>query len=163
MTVGDKGKGVVAVLRVRGSVHLRKSIGDTLNLMNLNKINHCVITNAGVIKPMLTIVNDYVTWGEVTEKTLADLIRKRGRVIGDKPVDDEYVKKNSDYDSIASLSKAILEGSAKLRDVKGLKPVFRLTPPLKGFERGGIKKNVKIGGALGYRGEEMNKLIERMI
>lgn len=44
-----------------------------------------------------------------------------------------------------------------------LKPFFRLAPPKGGFERGGIKKPFKNGGALGNRNEKINDLIKRMI
>jgi len=50
------------------------------------------------------------------------------------------------------------------KDVDGeFKPFYRLHPPKGGFERKGIKKPYTVGGALGYRGEDMSKLIERMI
>jgi len=42
-----------------------------------------------------------------------------------------------------------------------VKPIFRLNPPKKGYE--GIKRSFVNKGALGYRGKEINKLIERMI
>jgi large subunit ribosomal protein L30 len=40
--------------------------------------------------------------------------------------------------------------------------IISLHPPRKGFGRKGIKAPFSIGGALGYRGEKMNDLIERM-
>ena len=43
------------------------------------------------------------------------------------------------------------------------KKFYRLAPPIGGFERKGIKKPYTIGGALGYRGEAINDLIERML
>lgn len=43
------------------------------------------------------------------------------------------------------------------------KKFFRLSPPKKGFGRNGIKRSFNIGGALGYRGAEINNLIKRML
>lgn len=43
------------------------------------------------------------------------------------------------------------------------KKTFYLCPPKKGWELKGIKKAYKHGGALGYRGKEINKLIMRMV
>lgn len=40
---------------------------------------------------------------------------------------------------------------------------FKLNPPRKGFEKGGIRKRCSEGGALGYRGENINGLLRRMI
>ena len=71
------------------------------------------------------------------------------------------VKENSKYASILSLAKAIEKGEADIGDVKGLKPLFRLPPPRKGYE--GIKRAWNDGGALGYRGADIEKLIDRML
>lgn len=40
---------------------------------------------------------------------------------------------------------------------------FRLAPPRGGFERKGIKADYNKGGAVGYRGKEINALIKRML
>ena len=52
------------------------------------------------------------------------------------------------------------KGKTVMRDVPGLKPLFRLHPPRKGYE--GIKRSFKEGGALGYRAEKINALLRRM-
>ncbi len=43
------------------------------------------------------------------------------------------------------------------------KKAFRLNPPKGGFERKGIKKAFREGGALGYRKDKINGLIKRML
>jgi len=40
---------------------------------------------------------------------------------------------------------------------------LRLKPPKGGFERKGIKVSFSAGGALGYRGDKINILIEKMV
>ena len=71
------------------------------------------------------------------------------------------VKDYTTFGEINDETLKLLEQKAK-RDKK--KPhVFHLKPPLKGFERKGIKKPYSIGGALGYRGESINDLIKRMV
>ena len=75
-------------------------------------------------------------------------------------VTDEYVAENTDYDNIEALAKAVVESKVKLADV-GIKPVFRLHPPRKGYED--IRLSVKEGGSLGYRGEEIKDLAKRML
>ena len=60
------------------------------------------------------------------------------------------------------MAKALLEKTATLAKL-GVKPVFRLTPPKKGHERKGIKKDYTVGGALGYRASDINKLLLKMI
>jgi large subunit ribosomal protein L30 len=86
---------------------------------------------------MLQVVKDYVAFGEIDAETLAMLLRHRGRLVGDKPLTDEYLQKNTPYKSIEDFAKAVVEGKAKLTDIPGLKPVFRLHPPRKGL------KNIK--------------------
>ena len=48
-----------------------------------------------------------------------------------------------------------------MKDVEAAKPVCRLHPPVKGYE--GNKRSYRNGGALGYRGEAINDLINRML
>ena len=108
-----------------------------------------------------TAAKDYITWGEVSEQNLARLIKFKGRLMGDKPIDDNYIMENSEFTSIMSLSKVISNNEFSYKDLKNVKPVFRLSPPRKGYE--GIKRSYRNGGALGYRGEEINDLLERML
>ncbi len=151
-----------AVVRVRGRIGVRGDIADTLKMLRLHKVNHCVIVpETDSIKGMLQKAKDYITWGEINKDTLVKLILKRGRLKGDKRVDEEKIKELTGM-SVEELAEKIISGEIKLKDTP-LKPVFRLHPPRKGYERGGIKKHFKIGGALGYRGEKINDLLERMM
>ncbi len=152
----------LAVIQIRGLINTPKEIKDTLKMLNLTRANHCVILDD---RPnyigMLKKVAPWVTWGEINEETMVKLLKKRGRLVGNKRLTDEYVKENTKYDSIESFVKAFMKFEAELDDVPGLKPVFRLTPPSGGFKS--IKKFVQEGGDRGYRGEKINELIERMI
>ena len=153
---------VYAVVRVRGNINVRRTIRDTLNMLRLNKVNHCVIIpESEEYKGMLTKVKDYVTWGEVDQDALNNLLISRGKLQGDLPITDKYVKSNSKFKSITGFSTEIIEGKAKFTDLKDIKPVIRLHPPKKGYE--GIKRPYNLGGTLGYRGNDINELIRRMI
>ena len=151
-----------AVIRVRGQADVNVNIRRTMELMNLTRVNHCVIVPENdVTKGMLQKAKDYITWGEVNESTLTDMIRIRGRLAGDLAITDEYLKANTEFATVADMAKAILESDYKMKDVEGAKAVFRLHPPAKGYE--GIKRSYRNGGALGYRGEAINELIARML
>jgi large subunit ribosomal protein L30 len=115
----------IAVVRIRGGISINTPIKDTFDMLNLKKVNSCILIPGSPEKMgMILKVKDFVTWGEINKETEKALtIRK----------DDS---KNN---------------------------LFRLSPPRKGFERKGIKKPFKIGGALGYRAEKINDLIMRMI
>ncbi|MBE6520518.1 MAG: 50S ribosomal protein L30 [Thermoplasmata archaeon] len=151
-----------AVIRVRGQPDVNYNIEFTMGLLGLNKVNHCVIVPENdSVKGMLQVAKDYVTWGEVDQATLADMIRARGKVVGDEAVTDEYLKEKSEFATIDDLAKAIIDSDYKLKDIEGVKPVVRLHPPVKGYE--GNKRSYKSGGALGYRGAAINDLIKRML
>jgi len=60
-------------------------------------------------------------------------------------------------------SERLLENKAKLSDLPGMRLFFRLKPPVKGFEKGGIKKPFAQGGVLGYRTNKVNDLLKRML
>ena len=146
-----------AVVRVRGSVHVREDIKDTLKMLRLTRVNHCVVVPENdSYKGMLQKAKDYITWGEIDEKTLKYLLKKRGRKVGDKRLSDEEVEK---------VFKEIVENEdvqpPKILMKHHIKPVFRLAPPSKGFKKS-IKQHYP-KGELGYRGEAINELLERMI
>ena len=151
-----------AVIRVRGQPDVSYDIEYTMGLLGVNRVNHCAIVpeNAST-KGMLQKVKDYTTYGEINAETLAQLIRVRGRLSGDRMITDEYLAANSDFKTVDDLAKAIIENDYRMKDVEAAKPVFRLHPPVKGYE--GNKRSYKNGGALGYRGEAINDLIARML
>lgn len=150
------------VIRVRGIPDVNRDIAHTMDLLGLNRVNHAVVVpETDSIKGMLQKAKDYVTWGEVDQETLAAMIRARGRVAGDDSVTDGYLKEKSEFATVEDMAKAIIENDYRMKDVDGAKPVFRLHPPVKGYE--GNKRSFQNGGALGYRGAKINDLINRML
>ncbi len=150
------------VIRVRGIPDVNRDIAHTMDLLGLNRVNHAVVVpETDSIKGMLQKAKDYVTWGEVDQETLAAMIRARGRVSGDDSVTDDYLKEKSEFATVEDMAKAIIENDYRMKDVDGAKPVFRLHPPVKGYE--GNKRSFQNGGALGYRGAKINDLINRML
>lgn len=132
-------------------------------MLRLNYLNHCVIIDGrkSYLK-MLQKVKDLVTWGELDEKGVLLLLSKRGRLPGDTRLTDAYMKEHTPFGSIEGFAKAFCDGKAELKDIPDLKPVFRLHPPKKGHERGGIKNPYVLGGALGPRDSEINALVQKM-
>ena len=152
----------LAVIRVRGTININTDIKDALRMMHLTRANHCtIIPEDKQWRGTLIKVKDYVTWGKVDEKTLTELLTKRGRVEGGKPLTGAYLSQNTAYKSLDELSKALVAQQADIRRLKGVKPLFRLAPPRKGYEK--ITHDYKTGGTLGDRGEKINELIRRMI
>jgi large subunit ribosomal protein L30 len=152
----------LALIRLRSGIRAKGEVRDTLAMLRLHRINHLVlIDDTPSYKGMVQKVKDYITWGEIDKETLAKLIRKRGRLIGNRPVTDEYVQEKLGM-TIDEFAEKVVNGEMKLTDLPNIKPVFRLHPPRGGL-KGSKKRSFKEGGALGYRGEKINELIERML
>jgi len=152
----------LALIRLRSGIRAKGDVRDTLAMLRLHRVNHLVLVEeTPSYKGMVQKVKDYITWGEIDGSTLAALLRKRGRLIGNRPVTDEYVQEKLGM-SIDEFAEKVAGGEMKLTDLPGIKPVFRLHPPKGGF-KGSKKRNFNVGGALGYRGEKINELIERML
>mgnify|MGYP001560881355 FL=1 len=134
-----KGNGKLAVILVRGVVKVTKPVKDTLTMLNLNRKNHCVvIENNSAYRGMLFKVKDYITWGNVDDNTVKELVEKRGAVL-------ESDKKGLEFNG------------------KKYKRYFVLNSPKKGFGEKGIKTSFKVGGGLGNRGDKIKDLIQRML
>lgn len=152
----------LALIRLRSGIRARGEVRDTLAMLRLHRINHLVLVDdTPSYRGMIQKVKDYITWGEIDKETLVKLLRKRGRLIGNKPITDDYVQEKLGM-TIEEFAEKVVNGEMKLRDLPNIKPVFRLHPPRGGL-KGSKKRSFKEGGALGYRGEKINELIERML
>jgi len=140
-----------AVIRIKGLVKIRKDFKDTLKMLRLNRKMHCVILREDdvVVKGMLQKVKDRITWGEIDDEILKLLVEKRGRKPGNKRLTKEEAQ--DVFNKIKENQKV----------PESIIPVFRLTPPSKGFKHS-IKQHYP-KGELGYRGKEINELLKRMI
>jgi large subunit ribosomal protein L30 len=163
MSEDVEGKMRLIVIRIRGNVGVRRSIKETLEYLRLFKVNHAVlIDDRKSYRGMLQKAKDYITWGQIDQDSLWLLLKKRGRLMGNLPLTDEYVKKYTNFNSIKELSDAIFKLKINPLDVSYMKPVFRLHPPRKGF-RHTKKRAYMARGELGNRGPEINSLLLRMI
>lgn len=152
------------VVRARSNVGVERSIRETMSYLNLTKVNHAVIIPENdQYVGMLRKAKDYITWGKADLATVKSMLSERGRMIGDSPLTDAIVAEATDYKTIGDFAKAIVADEATVKDVPGLKRVFRLHPPRGPKGWGGIKRSYVVGGALGSRGEDIKALVERMI
>lgn len=125
----------LVVILVRGRIGLINDQLHTLDLLKLQKRHICcVYPDTPSLRGMIQKVNDLVTWGELSDATLKTLEEKRGK-----------------------------SANAKAAGKENANAHFHLHPPRGGFERKGIKVQFSKGGALGYRGDKINALIERML
>ena len=144
------------VVRVRGSIHARHDVVETLRYLRLSRPNHAtVIPESPSFRGMLTVVQGYVTWGEADPATVQVLLEARGETVDGKRV----AAGASPATDVSSLSRAVSEKG--LGAATGVKPRFRLKPPTGGWRS--TKKPFARGGALGYRGRAINDLVRKMV
>lgn len=75
----------LAIIRIRGTVGVRKDIKDTLEMLKLHNKHFCVVYDSNPsITGMVKKIKDYVTWGDISDDTHKKLIEKRGEKSGDE-------------------------------------------------------------------------------
>ncbi len=160
----NKDTGLVAIIRLRGTVNVRPDVNDTLRMLRLVRKYHLVIYSKDTpgLQGMLQKAKDWITWGEIDRSTLIELLRHRGRAPGNRKLTDEYLRENLGVNSIEELVDKIIMGQIKLNKCQKIKPVFRLHPPQGGFKKS-LRRQYNNGGELGYRGPAINELIKRML
>lgn len=160
MTEAKERKCICAV-RVRGTVRASLNVRETLQMLHLTRNNYAVlIDNRPSFIGMLRAAQNFITWGEASKEAVHMLIRRKGKLAGNKKITEEYAQ-TANFKSLDELADAIFNCSVEYRKLPNIQPVFKLHPPSKGF-KGKIKKSYGTGGELGYRGEKINELIERM-
>ena len=158
----EQPKKCLAVIRGRGVSDVYREIKKTMNMFNLGRNCHAtLIDNRPSYLGMLHKAQNYLTWGEISKQTLALLLKKRGRLVGNRKLTDEYAQKVG-RKSLEELAEALCKGEVEFHSLPGVNPVFRLHPPSKGY-KGKVKRSYASGGVTGYRGEAINNLLEQMI
>ena len=131
---GDSKSPYMAAVLIRSLASKSPDVRKTCELLRLQKRHVCVVVkNNPEYRGMLKVVKDVVAYGEIDDAVFKALQEKRGQ----KTVDADGKKID--------------------------KPFFRLHPPVGGYERKGIKKDFRSGGALGYRGVAIKELLEKMM
>jgi large subunit ribosomal protein L30 len=148
------------VVRVRGSIHAKHEIAETLKFLHLTRPNHAtVVPEEPSFRGMLTRVQGYVTWGEADEATVGALLAARGRGPDGRPLAGASGAAAGGAAEGSTLAKAVVAGG--LSRAAGVRPLFRLRAPKGGWRS--TKKPFSLGGALGYRGHAINDLVRRML
>jgi len=161
INVAEEKQKCLAVIRVRGGVNVFREIEDTLKMLRLTRNCHAtLIDDRPAYVGMLRKAQNQVTWGEVSKENIILLLKKRGRLVGDEELTDQYAQQLG-YKSLDELAEAIHQTKVEFNRLQNIKPVFRLHPPRKGF-RGKVKRSYTAGGVTGYRGEAINDLIKQM-
>jgi len=142
-------KAYVAAVKIRSAINANAKVKGILHRLGLRKkLTLVVFKDTPSLIGQLREVKDYVTYGEIDKPFLEKLVEARGKEYKGRLADSKHKFQRQRF--------LLVKG-------KRIKPYFALHPPRGGFERGGIKKPYSRTGALGDRGKEIVKLIERML
>ena len=148
------------VVRMRGTINVPSSAKATLTYLNLTKkYRATLISESQQSLGMLRKVKGQVAWTPADPGIIKDLLEKRGRKAGFKPISNSDLPK--EYVSIEQLASAISENRISISEIDNLKPWFALTPPRGGFKRK-TKSQYNEGGLLGEC-KDLVAIVRRML
>ena len=137
---------MIIAIRISGHVEMPSDAEETLFRMRMRKKYTAVLLKeTQETKNLLQVVRNFIAYGPIDQKTLEELISKRGKASDNKSKVD-----------IKKVAETILkDGMGKA----GIKPFFRLHPPRKGID----SKTHYPKGILGDNGDKINELVRRML
>jgi large subunit ribosomal protein L30 len=149
------------VVRIRGTVNIPAWAQTTLDSLNLaKKFRATIIAENSETLGMLRKVKDIVAWTSVDASFIKELLEKKGRKNGYKPIRDSDLPE--EYKNIDELAVAIAENKiTTLSNLKSIKPWFALAPPRGGFRRK-TKTQYSQKGILGEN-QELIQLVKNML
>ncbi|MEM0128047.1 MAG: 50S ribosomal protein L30 [Thermoplasmatales archaeon] len=150
---------MLAAIKIRGSNKTEVGIRRAFEELRLNRNNHLVIVDESQLG-QLKKAKDYITWGEIDKEHLVKLLEKDAVMTGGKHLGDNVLKELG-FGSFEEMASKLMDGSIRIKDIPGLKPVFRMNPPKGGYKS--TKRPYSMRGDLGYRGSAINDLIDRML
>jgi large subunit ribosomal protein L30 len=148
------------VVRIKGTVNIPHWAQTTLDGLNLDKrFRATIVPESPEYLGMLRRVKEVVAWTKADTGIVKELLEKRGRKTGYKPITKSDIPK--EYRSIDELASAIAENKVAISKIEGLKPWFALNPPRGGFKRK-TKTQYAQDGVLGEDGE-LAEMVKRML
>ena len=156
---------VILAVRIRGTATDNPDIRKTMEILKMESTFRArLLENSPSNLGMLRTAKNLVAWGQVNPDVMEALLRKRAEREGKREFNDEFAKVFFKKENIAELAKSVVAGEIAVKDLwlAGVKPRFRLHPPKGGFKRS-TRRAATDGGELGYRGEDINRLVKRMI
>jgi large subunit ribosomal protein L7e len=159
------------VIRIRGTIGVSPKAKKVMQLFRLRQLHNATFVklNEATIR-MLRLIEPYVTYGYPTRSTVQKLIWKRGfgklskqRVpIADNTVVQEGLGEFG-IDCTADLINEIFTVGPNFKKANNFLWPFKLSNPSGGFSAKTKLLHFMEGGEAGARGEEINKLVKKMI
>jgi 60S ribosomal protein uL30 len=159
---------LVFVVRIRGINRIAPKTVKILQLLRLRQIHNGVFVKLNKASlNMLRLVEPYITYGPPSQKTVSDLIYKRGYGRVEKqriPLSENSVVEKSlgKYGIICveDLIHEIYTVGPHFKEANNFLWPFKLSSPLGGYKQ--KRRHYTEGGDAGNREEDINKLIKRM-
>jgi len=148
------------VVRIKGTVNIPQWARMTLDGLNLDKrFRATIVPESDEYLGMLRRVKEEVAWTKADAGIVKELLEKRGRKTGYKPLGKSDLPK--EYKSMDELASAIAENKISMSKLEGIKPWFALSPPKGGFKRK-TKTQYAQQGVLGDD-SELVEIVKRML
>lgn len=159
------------IVRVRGTIGVSPKAKKVMQLFRLRQLHNATFVrlNEATIR-MLRLIEPYVTYGYPSRETIQKLVYKRGfgklnkqRIpIAENSVVEEGLGKYG-ICCTADLINEIYTVGPHFKEANNFLWPFKLTSPKGGFSRKTKLLHFMEGGEAGARGEEINKLIKKML
>ena len=148
------------VVRIRGTVNIPYWANNTLDSLNLDKrFRATVIPENPQSLGMLRKVKDMVAWTSADAAIIKELLEKRGKRTGFKPITNSDLPEG--YKTIEELASAIADDKLTLSKLGSIKPWFALNSPRGGFKRK-TKTQYSQEGVLG-EDKDLADIVKRML
>jgi large subunit ribosomal protein L30 len=148
------------VVRIKGTVNIPGWAQMTLDGLNLDRrFRATIVPESDEYLGMLRKVKEEVAWTKADASIVKELLEKRGRKTGYKPITKSDLPK--EYKTIDDFAVAIAENKISINKLDGIKPWFALSPPKGGFKRK-TKTQYAQNGILGEDGE-LVEIVKRML
>ena len=148
------------VLRIKGTVNVPHWARYTLDNLSLyKKFWATILPETPESIGMLRKIKDFVAWSHVDASFVKELLEKRGKTIGSKPL--KLLRDSAPYNDIDELAADLAKDKIRLSSLQMVKPWFALNPPRGGFKRK-TKTQYHQKGVLG-EDKELVEIIKRMI
>lgn len=149
------------VVRIKGQADVPHWARTTMKLLKLEKKYRATVVPAtDSTRGMLQKIQTFVAWSEAEPEIVRELVAKKARKAGYKPLTPEDIKEMG-YDGVDAMAKSLSDGKVSLSKITAIKPWFALAPPRLGFRR----STKKLAGQNGILGQNRNlpELVQRMI
>ena len=153
--------GLVLVLNIHGKIDSPAPVRKALTELNVERrFSATVVTDDTATIGTLKLCKDYVAWSPLDVELLVTLLKKRGMVSTTSKLDSAALSVLG-FQKYKDLAEKIVKEELRLSEIEGVRPFFRLAPPVGGF-RASLRRQFSEKGVMGSN-PHLPDLVRRMI